>query len=292
MTEDRPPFELDESDEETPRRTPSVPTPGRERDPAVAASLPYVGRPDRAPEEEVDDRTVAERAGRQTPRATERVGNPAGWPREALAFPLRRPGGGFLALGLAALFLLDLLGTVDALRFPGWVAKLLLLVYLLRAQFHVVGTSAAGHDEPTGWTRALAFDHADLWAYARTLIAFGGVLAPGTVLLVFDVLAPGVLLLLAGSMYASVVALGAAVGDPALKWPWHAVRWMATRPLHCLVGSLAWWALLGAELVVFRLRDEPLALVGFVSLALRALCVYGLLLSARVVGVMGRAWGP
>jgi hypothetical protein len=166
----------------------------------------------------------------------------------------------------------------------------MLLVYALRAQFHVIGTSAAGRDRPEGWREALAFDWDELRVYWRTLLFFAGALLPGSLLWIFEVVTPGVLLLVLGSMYASVVALGAALRDPRLKWPWGALRWMATRPLHCLAGSLGWWVLFGSEIALSRLLAEGPVVYGFVSLVLRAACLYALLLSARALGVMGRAW--
>jgi hypothetical protein len=274
------PFEVEEPPEDIPSR---APPPG--------VSAPRVPAPTPAPEDgEVDERTVAERLGRDVPRVTERLPNPADWPQEVVTFPFRRPGPAFIALGMATLLVFDLVGSLQALQFPSWVAKLLLLVYLLRAQFHVIGTSAAGHDDPRGWREALAFDREDLKNYWRTLLMFAGALAPGTLLFVFEKIGIGVAVLVVGSMYASVVALGAALRDPALKWPWHAVAWMGARPLHCLVGSLAWWALIGTELALHGLRDDGLGVIGFVSLVLRFACLYLILGCARVLGVTGRRW--
>ncbi len=280
MSNGKDPFELEpEQENGEPAPPPAI---GRE---PVLPPVPEVEEP------EVDTRTVAERRGRDRPRgAVERIPVPAGWPGEAFGFPLRKPGPTLIVLGVVVLFLLDLLGLSEAVRFPGWMLKLLLLVYVLRAQFHVVGASAAGRDEPHGWREALAFDWDDLKLYWRTLLFFAGALLPGTLLWVFEVVAPGVLLLVLGSMYAAVVALGAALRDPLLKWPWHALRWIATRPLHCIAGSLGWWALLGTEIALYGLVEEGPVVYGFVAVVLRVVCLYMLLLSARAIGVMGRAW--
>ena len=202
------PFEL-EPEEEGKRPAPP-PALGREE---IVVEEP-VEEPD------VDTRTVAERKGADRPRgAVERIPVPAGWPGEAFQFPFRKPGPTLFVLGVLTLFLLDLLGLFEAVRFPGWMLKLLLLVYVLRAQFHIIGASAAGRDGPEGWREALAFEWDDLKLYWRTLLFFAGALLPGTLLWVFEVVPPGLALLILGSMYAAVVALGAALGDPALKWP-------------------------------------------------------------------------
>ncbi len=252
---------------------------------------PYDPGPEPEAEEVVDTRTVAERKGDVRERgADERLPPPAGWPSEALAFPLRKPGPACVALGVMALFLLDLLGTADALRFPGWILKLFLLMFLLRMQFRVIGTSAAGRDGPEGWREALAFDREELSQYWRTMAFFAIALVPGTVLWLFGQVGLGIALLAVGSMYGAVVALGAALRDPALKWPWRALTWVVTRPVHCLLGSLGWWVLLVVEIALHNLLDDGPVVYGFVAVVLRSACLYALLVSARVIGVMGRAW--
>lgn len=284
MGEEREPFELEPDDEAA-----------EVKGPRPAPAAPDVPAP---PEEEpeapsVSMQTVAERRGEVAPRgAVERLPNPPGWPGEALGFAFRRPGPGFVTSGVLVLALLDVASLSDALRFPGWMVKLFLLMYLLRAQFHVIGSSAAGRDAPVGWSRALEFDREKFSRYWRTLLFFAGALLPGSLAWIFHALAPGLLLLTVGSMYAAVIALGAGLLDGRLKWPWHALRWMATRPLHCLVGSLGWWMLLGAEFAVSGLRGRSVLLVAFVAVVLRVACMVGLLVSARVIGVMGRSWTP
>lgn len=293
-------FELEEPSDDV--SSPAPPSPTVVAQPRPEPTPPKTTRPPAvyvprgvaagAPPDELDESTVAERLGMDTPRGTERIPNPANWPQEVLSFPFGKPGPAFIALGVAVLFVLDLFGAVPAFLFPSWVAKLLLLVYLLRAQFRVIGTSAAGHDSPRGWRDALAFDRDELKHYWRTMLMFSGALAPGTLLFVFDHIGFGIFVLLVGSMYASVVAMGAALRDPALKWPWHAFAWMGARPLHCLVGSLAWWVLIGTELALHGLKGDGLVVIGFVSLALRFACLYLILACARVIGVMGRRWKP
>lgn len=233
---------------------------------------------------DVDTRTVAERRGEDRPvGATEALGNPLGWPTEALGFPLRTPGPAFLMFAGGTLFVLDLLVLFEQVRWLGWALQLFSLVFILRAVFAVVGTTAAGRDEPVGWAKGLEFDGGDLGPWVRTLLWFAVVMLPGPILLAFDQTGWGYALLALGSMYASVVALAAGLGDPSQRMPWHALRWITTRPLHCLAGSVGWWAL------VPQLDGSG---IGYVlsALALRAVGAWLLLVSARVIGVMGRSW--
>jgi hypothetical protein len=285
VSDERKPFEL-EPDGEPPRRADRAPP----KRPAAPPPRPAYAAGEPEPGEEVDERTVAERLGRQTPRSTAALGNPRDWPREVLSFPFGRPGPGFMVLTGMVLVGLDLLGTLSAVRFLAWTLKLLMLVYVLRAQFFVIGSSAAGRDAPEGWPKALSFDASEMWAYLRTLALFALLLVPGILLWHFDRVALGTLLLLVGSMYAAVVALGAGLADASLKWPWQALKWMGSRPLHLLVGSAGWWTLLASEQALTALSGERFLLVAFVALALRGLCAYMLLVSARVLGVMGRRW--
>ncbi len=280
MSDPASPFEL-EPDDERPKHKPSLPP--VDVDPAPAETA--------VDDSGIDSRTLAERKGEARPRgAAEPVAPPPGWPREALAFPFRRPGPSFLLTGGVGLFLLDLLGTVEALQFPGWVLKLFLLVFLLRAWLHVIATTAAGRDEAHGWSEALNFDFEELWRYARTLALLTVVLLPGFLVWQFGNQGTGVAVFLLGSLYASVIALGAALQDPSLKYPWHALRWMVTRPLHCLVGGAGWWLMATTELVLVDMVAASTASQLAVAVALRALGLILLLICARVLGVMGRAW--
>ena len=128
--------------------------------------------------------------------------------------------------------------------------------------------------------------------YATALGTFVLLLTPGVLVLAFGNTVLGLVLVCAGSMYAAVVALGAALGDPSLKYPWNAFGWMGRRPLSCLAGSVGWWVLFLAEWSLGSLSDPGLGLLAFLSLVLRAACFYALLVSARAIGVMGRAWSP
>lgn len=293
MSDTPDPFELEPQREPEPAPEPKAQPKPQE---AEAPPPPPPRPPRREPtwtedgELEVDERTVSERAGRAIPRGTDVLEDPAGWPAEALQFPFRPPGPTFMAVGFSALFLFDLVGMAGGPLFLSWIAKFVVVAYLLRGQFHVIGTSAAGRDEARGWEKALHFDRDDLVQFAWTLLAFALALAPGALLYVFERMVPGILLLVLGSMYASVVALGAALQDRRLKWPWHALAWLARRPVLCLVGALGWWTLWMGEVAVNALGDQGVILAGFVALVMRAAGMYALLVSARAIGVMGRTW--
>lgn len=244
--------------------------------------------PDDPPEpvdiSDVDTRTVAERQGEDRPvGATEALANPPDWPREALSFPLRGPGPGFMLFAGGLLFVFDMLVMFEQVRWLGWALQLFALVFILRAVFAVIGSSAAGRDDAYGWAKALQFEGDDLFPWLRTVIWFAVCLLPGPILIAFDQVGWGIAMLVLGSMYASVVALADGLGDRSQRMPWHAARWMLTRPISCLVGSVGWWALVPQ-------RDG--SGVGYVlsALALRAAGAYLLLFSARVLGVMGRSW--
>ena len=295
MSDERRPFELEP--EKAVEAAPKSPPPPA--GPAAPAPTPSyeereAERADRRLErgigtEAVDARTVAERRGAEVPRGNEAVPQPADWPSEALTFPLRPPGGAFLLVGVGVLVPLDALG-VTSLAFAAYLLKLLLVAFVLRAQIFVVASSAAGRDEPVGWQRALEFSADDLWPFVRTLLFFVLLLAPGCLVLVYGSTPLGLLLLGAGSMYASVVALGAALQVSSLKYPWTAIGWMVAHPLPCLIGSLGWWLFVLTEASLEGLSDQGLMLIAFLSIVLRAVCFYGLLVSARFLGVMGRTW--
>ena len=288
--EDKRPFELEPEDEKPKPRTPRPSaTPQPESYEERAAEQANRRLEDGAGEDDVDSRTVAERAGTGIPRGNEVVGAPADWPAEAFSFPFRAPGPGLLIAGTLVLLPLDLL-MLTPVAFFGWLLKLLSVAFLLRAQIAVIGSTAAGHDVPSGWQRALVFDRDDLWPYARTLLAFVLLVAPGCFVLAFGSKGLGLLLIALGSMYASVVALGAALEDPGLGLPWRAPGWIVRAPLSCLAGSGGWWLFVVAEWTLSSLTEPALPLVAFLSVILRAVCFYGLLVSARAIGVMGRAW--
>lgn len=300
MSDEPRPFELE------PEKETSEPDEAKEAIPE-ASTEPRAGRPaptyeERAAERanrrleqpadgaEVDSRTVAERRGEElVPRGNEEVAAPLDWPAEAFSFPFRPPGGMFLLVGVVVLVLLDLL-ELTPLAFVGFLLKLLLVAFVLRAQIFVIASSAAGRDRPVGWQRALDFEADDLWPFVRTCLAFVLLFAPGCLVLKFGNPVLGLLLLGVGSMYAGVVALGVALQEPSLKYPWRAFAWMGAHPVPCLVGSLGWWLFVLTEASLQSVSDQGPLLFGFLSIVLRGACFYGLLVSARFLGVMGRTW--
>ncbi len=288
VSDGKSPFELEP---EQPDKTPDL-TKGNGKLVPEPAPPPPVRPPPRSEDGEVDTRTVAERKGEAPPRATENLGNPPDWPQEALSFPMRPPGPAFLAFVMVPFFLMDLMGYADAVRFFAWVLKLLFLVFVLRAQFAVIGSSAAGHDAPVHWKNALQFDKEDFWRYVWTMALVIGLHVPGIVFWFMENYFVAILLLVLGSMYASVVAMGEGLKDSSLRLPWRAFPWIKRGPFHCVVGCVAWWALLAVEPALVGLSEQSFGLVAFVALALRAVCAYLLLVSARALGVLARAWQP
>lgn len=271
-TNGKDPFELEPEEERPEKARPLPPV--------------YDDPPEPVEASDVDARTVAERRGEELPvGATEALDTPPGWPREVLGFPLRKPGPGFLLFVGGTLFALDLLVMIDQVRWLGWALQIFAMLFIVRAMFRVIGSSAAGRDEPVGWVKALEFDADDLFPYLRTIAWLVMLLVPGLVLLAFDQTGLGWTWLVLGSMYSSVVALGAGLGDASIRLPWNALRWITTRPLHCLVGSLGWWALLQPVVTGHGAVAQVLS-----ALCLRAVGAWLLLVSARVIGVMGRSW--
>ncbi|MFM8979902.1 MAG: hypothetical protein ACKOSS_05510 [Planctomycetia bacterium] len=245
--------------------------------------------------------TFAEKQGRAVPRVAGVRDWPPGWPGEALAFPGRGPGRAWWALASAGLLALDLLGWVPGLAFLGWLLKVPALLFVLRWQLDLVGMSAAGHDTPSGFGRALALERGDVRSFATFLAWALAWLAPG-LLLAFvgprlhawqGAAGWGVpVLLVLGGMGVALLALARAVGEPWLARPWWAALWMAQRPLVVLAASAGWWGLGGAEWALARLAREggwPLLPVGVL---VRAASVWGLVACARALGVLGRRVDP
>lgn len=246
-------------------------------------------------------RTVAERQGRAVPRVAGVRDWPPGWPLEALAYPGRGPGRARVALASAGLLVLDLCGWVPALAFPGWLLKVPALLFVLRWQLDLAGMSAAGHDRPVGFGRALALERGDVRSFATFLGGALAWLAPGLLLCVVGPrvaawsgwaawLAP--VLLVLGGMGVALLALSRAVQEPWLARPWWAALWIARRPGLVLAASLGWWGLAGAEWTLARLaRDGAWATLP-AGVLVRAASVWALVAAARVLGVLGRRVDP
>lgn len=283
-------FELEDDDDDRDVKRPKPP-------PAELFEEP---KPEPAPEDDappavkdesgIDTRTVAERRGEEKPRGTEVIGPPPEWPREAFTYPIRGQGVYVLIVGALSLVLLDLFGIAEAARFVAWIGKLLTLFVILRGQLRLIATSATGADEPRGVESVLSMSNEDLKRAGVFIALFAASVVPGAVMIGFKVIEPGFAVLALGSMYASVIALGSALADPRLKWPWHALGWIFRNPMSCLAGSLGWWVLGLSEYAINEAYGSAFAIVLFQSVVLRVVDVYVLMCSARAIGVMGRRW--
>lgn len=281
MSNGKTPFELEDDDDVVePARKPK-PAPVYDDPPEADAS---------GDEPSVDTRTVGERLGKETPRGDDPIDPPDDWPREAFTYPVRGKGIAIMVSIAFVLCLLDIMGAFGVARFPAWILKLVALVFVLRGQLRLIGSSAAGHDVPKGWEKALEFENEALKRWAAFMGMFLFALVPGWVLIIVDLVEPGLLVLGLGSMYVSVVALGSALEDPKLKLPWNAIPWMLRNPLLCVLGSLGWWVLGLTEYAIAKSYGGGLGLVVFESIVLRLVDAYVVLWSARMLGVMGRSW--
>jgi hypothetical protein len=298
VSEEPPPFEL----EEEPEPEKKAPAPEkRNGDPAdeppseteVRATPPRQtghSRPRHPDEPEIDERTFAEKHGRAVERVVGRRPPPPGWPLEALRYPLRTPGLRMIAGGAALLVALDVVTWANL--FLGWFLKVLVLPFLVRWQLHAASMSAAGRDEPARWLDAVEMLPEHALAIRRFFIALPVLLVPGAIAAALGNLPLAVVLFLLGSVWLAVVALGAAVADPALLWPWQAAGWIASRPLGLLVAAAGWWAAGFVEVCVALLETAPFATALPLFVLLRIPFFYVWMLSARVLGVVGREWTP
>ncbi len=290
MTEERDPFEL-EPETAPAAGAPPPRAPGPAPPPRDAT---YEERlRERAAEregEEVGERTVAERLGRAAARGHEPLPPPPGWPGEVWRFPLKAPGPLLAAVAITLWSVLDCLGAIPDMRFFAWVLKLFTYVVLFRAQVCIAGQSAAGRDEPVGWFKALEVRGEDAVRLLGVLTHMAVAAAPGLVLLLADAAPAAFVLFALASLYGVVVALGWALSDPTLRRPWNALAWIVSRPLHCLGVAATWWLIGVGELAIRAVQSDGVILTAFVSLLVRGLCAWLLLVGARVLGVMGRAW--
>ena len=74
--------------------------------------------------------------------------------------------------------------------------------------------------------------------------------------------------------------------------PWKAFPWMGARPLALLAGTVGWVAAVGVERLEAAQPDIGVFAGLVLFLTLRVAFVYLWLLSARALGVVGRAWSP
>lgn len=305
-------FELEDAKPAAPRALPGagegapgpVPAEVSRRTAAPRPPVPPRDAPPRGPDgdlPEVDARTFAEKHGTAIPRVAGVRDYPPGWPAEVARFPVRGHGAGLLAGTTGALFALDLLGFPESLRFLSWLVKTPALLFVVRWQLDLIGRSAAGHDEPTGWAKALEVDREGVKGFGRFLLWCFVFLLPHNVLWLLG--ASGlrwiegtgaweVGLLIVGSGWMAVYSLAWALEDSRLKRPWVTLAWLWARPLSCLAGSLGWWALGVAELSIASLARSGTWAALPAAVILRGVSVYALMLSARVLGCLGRRVDP
>lgn len=277
----------DEPDGNTPPAPPPPPPPARDREEQGRDGLQLEPAPRVDEETGVDTRTVAERRGQAVGVVAGRRPPPQGWPAEAFAFPLRRPGPRTIAGAAVLLTLVDLVGRANF--FVGLLLKVPAALVLLRWQLHVASRTAAGRDEPAGWASAMDLTREHARGVGILLVAAVLLAAPG---IVADVLErPGLALVLfaAGGLWLAACALGQTVGEAVLSRPWLALAWIARRPLGLLAATAGWWAAGWTEVFLWWMRDEPALLFAAASFGMRLVGMYLWLLSARALGVVGRS---
>lgn len=237
---------------------------------------------------------------------------PPGWPREALSFPVRAVR--VFAVGVAVWVAADAAGAVNALL--GWIAVVASTLLAARWQLRAVVRTATGDDvapTPTAAPRedpdapaprAIGRTDFDL-SRLRPLAWFGLSLVPALIPFLAPYLrAPSNPVRTGGETAFLVVALALALGvmapslllsvafdDRDLEKPWHAVRWFLRGPLAFVALGLSWAVVIAGSLLVFA-RWGSLAGTLLVSVPVRAAAVYALLLSARLLGVLGRRYEP
>jgi hypothetical protein len=290
------PFELDDAPEPHPASTPLHAEP---RTPTPAS--PPMRPPGPPGEVEVSDQTVAERQG----RAVERIAGvrplPEGWPLEALGYPWRGAGAVRWLIATAVIFGLDLVGWSPSLRFLGWILKVPALLFVVRWQLDLAGMSAAGHDAPGSAQPTLALDRQGIGTFVRLLRWAAFLVAPSAILWLIGPRwigiakgtdAPMFALLVLASAWLAVIALATAVEAPHLKRPWVTLLWIVRRPVHLLAASAGWWGLAATEVWMPAIAGDGQGPAVMLGALLRAASVALVMVSARVLGVLGRRVDP
>jgi len=298
MTDGERPFGLEDDGPPPPRKMPPPPPPEPEDEGPEPATPPRRG----APELDVDRRTVRERLGTEDLPDRPPDEDPAGWPLEALRYPLRRP---IRTLGIAAAAwtLADLLGRTNV--FVAALLKLPLAVALLRLQMRAALATADGKDSPPP-----AFVASDLQPEAladvfRVVLRLFLFLLPAGFTVLGTLMASpsdpdfggskGLLagsLALAGLLFAPIALLGIAFGRRSWTWPWGGLVPLARGLVPCVTTVLGWCAAVLAERLVARMYGAPVALFVIGSLGLRLAVVAWQLVGARGLGVLARRSGP
>lgn len=297
MTDGDRPYGL-EDDRPPPSKMPAPPPPDPEDGGGASGASPRRA----SPELDVDRRTVRERLGTEDLPDRPPDADPAGWPLEALRYPLRRP---VRALGLAAAAwtLADLVSRWNG--FVGALVKLPLAVALLRLQMRAALSTADGKDAPPP-----AFVASDLLPEAlgdvsRVIGRLFLFLLPAAFTILGRLVdspsapdfsgSPGLLagaLALAGLLFAPIALLGVAFGRRAWTWPWGGLVPLARGLVPCVTTVLGWCAAVLAERIVAGMYGTSLAAFVIGSLGVRLAVVAWQLVGARGLGVLARRSGP
>lgn len=237
---------------------------------------------------------------------------PPGWPREALSFPVRAVR--VFAVGVAVWVAADLAGAIHLVL--GWIVALVPIVAVARWQLRTLARSATGDDVAPS-VFAAASEDADGpapralgrtefgTAQFRPLVWFLLSLAPAAIPFLAPYLRDPsnpvrtggetafffVALAFALVVMAPSLLLSVAFEDRDLEKPWHAARWFLRGPVAFLAFGLSWGVVLAGSLFVAA-RWGDFAGTLLVSVPARAAAVYALLLSARLLGVLGRRYEP
>ncbi len=305
--EDPDPFRLeDEGKEARPARLPADAPPSAAPSPAAPSEAPPSAVPLAAFErngvggdaEDVSTLTVRER---QDPAARSRPGpveKPAGWPLEALSFPLRGKGLPRLLIGTAAFVVVDLLrGAGPFWAFCGWMGFLALVAYLLRVETRIVATTATGRDEMPSLSVEEGWDEA-LVPYLKFLALVAVLLFPLLLVFLLPMVFPALgrtpsldALLVLGvalALYLPIVLLARALDDASLRYPLRAIPWMLRGAPACILVAAGWAGIGFVGWVEGKAAVESVVLAVLLAAALRFASLWLVAVGARALGVVGR----
>ena len=255
--------------------------------------------PEAKEERAVDVRTVRERLDPASVTVPGPLPPPPGWPGEALRYPWRGRGTVALLVAAAVFAGADLLTIANA--FLGAIVKIVLLAWAIAWQTRALLSTALGADRPPRAWRPDDLEGGTLGVLARVGLRTGLYLVPALVAWVVPYVRDPkvghdarswtvVAAWTAGALlFAPVVLLGSATGNPRMTWPWGALPWLFRGLRVVLAAAGSWAALVAAEVVVARF-DAPSGGAFLACLALRAVVLTLLLAAGRGLGVLGRRY--
>ena len=312
--EDRRPFQLEPEAPPLPRTQAPEDTAETKAAASAAPTLAKIVSKD-GEAHVVSTATVRERKDPSSRTRPGPLAPPPGWPREAFAYPVRDR----IAFGVAVgtWTLLDLVGGLNAAL--GWVTVLVVLPFVARWQARAVARTASGADvAPAAADVDLdARDSDPRWGLADAVWSMEGLRSFGLLAAYFvpaavPFLAPYLrnpaqpartpsetawmwtFVLVPLVVLAPAFLLAGAFDDRELRKPWVAARWFLRGPVAFLAVAASWVVVLLANLVPpwAAARGTGLVAIALLSVALRAACVYAVLLAARCLGVLGRRYEP